>query len=325
MMEGKKISVIIPIYKVENFLEKCVESIRNQTYKNLEIILVDDGSPDNCPKMCDDYAEKDERIKVVHRENGGLAEARNSGLEVATGDFVVFMDSDDFIDPDTYEMLYKMITENNADMAMCGLVRETIEGEITDSRKSDDTVQVWDGNEFLCKLLSMQWGLGYAWNKLYTAESIKGHKYLKTDGCAEDINFNYRYGKGISKVVFCNLPKYHYVVRDGAITRSGDTFEQTGFTLVESFYKFLEEQKDNKVVYPYCVKGYTDAAFTVLSMVITSGKCMNRFNELRDGIIACRSHIFNDGLHLKKDRIKVNLLKFSPWLYKIVIKKIRNE
>ena len=107
MNSNPKISVIVPVYKVEKYLDKCVESIVNQTYKNLEIILVDDGSPDNCPAMCDEWAEKDERIRVIHKENGGLADARNAGMDIATGDYIGFVDSDDWIEPNMYEVLLK--------------------------------------------------------------------------------------------------------------------------------------------------------------------------------------------------------------------------
>ena len=94
----KKISVIVPVYNVEKYLDRCVESIVNQTYKNLEIILVDDGSSDNCPQLCDEWTQRDERIKAVHKQNGGLADARNAGLEIAAGDYVGFIDADDYID-----------------------------------------------------------------------------------------------------------------------------------------------------------------------------------------------------------------------------------
>ena len=117
---SEKISVIVPIYKTEQFLSKCIDSIINQTYKNLEIILVDDGSPDNCPKICDEYAKRDNRIKVIHKENGGLSSARNAGIEIATGDFSAFVDSDDWIDSDMYESLVKLSDEYNADIAECG-------------------------------------------------------------------------------------------------------------------------------------------------------------------------------------------------------------
>ena len=114
-----KVSVIIPVYKVEQYLDKCVESVVNQTYKDLEIILVDDGSPDNCPKMCDDWAKKDDRIKVIHKQNGGVSSARNNALEIFKGDYVCFVDSDDTINPQYVEILLKTLNENNADVAVC--------------------------------------------------------------------------------------------------------------------------------------------------------------------------------------------------------------
>ncbi|MBP3646773.1 MAG: glycosyltransferase family 2 protein [Clostridia bacterium] len=112
------ISVIIPVYNVERYLERCVESVRNQTYTNLEIILVDDGSPDRCPQMCDEYAFEDKRIRVIHKENGGQGYARNDGLTIATGEYVTFIDSDDWISSDHIENLYRQIKENDADVAI---------------------------------------------------------------------------------------------------------------------------------------------------------------------------------------------------------------
>lgn len=114
-----KISVIVPVYNVKKYIHKCVDSIINQTYKNLEIILVDDGSLDNCGKICDEYAKKDNRIRVIHKENGGLSSARNAGLEVATGEFIGFIDSDDFIAPEMYETLYNSIKTDGTDLAVC--------------------------------------------------------------------------------------------------------------------------------------------------------------------------------------------------------------
>lgn len=114
------ISVIVPVYNVEDYLTKCVNSIQNQSYKNLEIILVDDESPDNCPKMCDDFAKNDPRIKVIHKKNGGLGFARNSGLEITTGDYVTFVDSDDWISETHIESLYNTITSQDADLVIGG-------------------------------------------------------------------------------------------------------------------------------------------------------------------------------------------------------------
>ena len=107
---SEKISVIVPVYNVESYLEKCVHSICSQTYENLEIILVDDGSPDNCGKMCDEWAKKDCRIKVIHKENGGLSDARNAGLDIVTGDYFVFVDSDDFVHKDYIKIRFSTLT-----------------------------------------------------------------------------------------------------------------------------------------------------------------------------------------------------------------------
>ena len=112
------ISIIVPVYNVEEYLDKCVESIVNQTYKNIEVILVDDGSPDNCPKMCDDWAKKDKRIKVIHKKNGGLSDARNKGIDESKGEYLSFVDSDDYITDNYVELLYNIISKEHADISM---------------------------------------------------------------------------------------------------------------------------------------------------------------------------------------------------------------
>lgn len=113
------ISIIVPVYAVEKYLERCVNSILNQTYKNIEVILVDDGSPDHCPVMCDEYALRDPRITVIHKENGGLSDARNAGLAIAKGSYIGFVDSDDFIKPTMFQKLYEAMIYANADMSIC--------------------------------------------------------------------------------------------------------------------------------------------------------------------------------------------------------------
>ena len=124
-----KVSIIIPIYNVENYLDRCMQSLLNQTLKDIEIIMVDDGSPDNCPKMCDEYAKKDNRVKVVHKENGGLSDARNAGLAVATGEYVAFVDSDDFTSLDAYYTLYEKAKNGNFDIVYAGFTAHKANGE----------------------------------------------------------------------------------------------------------------------------------------------------------------------------------------------------
>lgn len=120
----KKISVIIPVYNAEKYLKRCVDSVREQTYGNLEIILVDDGSPDECPQMCDTFATEDDRIKVIHKKNAGVAAARNTGLDAAVGEYLTFVDSDDYIDSNMYQSMIKIVEDYNCDVVMCDCVKE---------------------------------------------------------------------------------------------------------------------------------------------------------------------------------------------------------
>ncbi|MBQ8621499.1 MAG: glycosyltransferase [Oscillospiraceae bacterium] len=147
-----KISVIVPVYNVERYLRRCVASIREQTLKDLEIILVDDGSPDGCPVMCDAFAAEDPRIQVIHKKNAGLGYARNSGMELATGEYIGFVDSDDFIRPEMYELLYKAATEIGADVAYAGIAFVQ-NGKETGKYRFTEKKQVWEGKSQLKNLL----------------------------------------------------------------------------------------------------------------------------------------------------------------------------
>ena len=166
MIHDPLISVIVPIYNVEQYLDKCINSILNQTYHNLEIILVDDGSPDNCGSICDQYSVMDQRVKVIHKQNGGLSDARNAGLDMANGDFIAFVDSDDTIMPEMMEKLYERIVVDRSDMALCGCKRVNKKGEILLEFFLPDNVLTGFGaleasyeyNGFLFLL---------TWNKLY--------------------------------------------------------------------------------------------------------------------------------------------------------------
>lgn len=168
----EKISVIVPIYKVEDYLHRCVESIINQAYTNLEIILVDDGSPDNCPKICDEYAEKDSRIKVIHKENGGLSDARNTGLLVATGEYISFIDSDDYIDINMYKSIITYMEEHDLDIAECG-IKHVYNNKIKQNDKLDKSIHVFNSEEALKELMLERRFHQTVWNKLYKTKLIK--------------------------------------------------------------------------------------------------------------------------------------------------------
>ena len=208
MSDQPLVSVIIPIYKVEPYIHECVESVINQTYKNLEIILVDDGSPDNCPKICDEYALKDSRIKVIHKENGGLSDARNAGMKIATADYWSFVDSDDVCHPQMIEVLMKPILEDNGlKMSTCTHTK---------------TIEKWnDKFEYTVKKMS---ALDYmrvdyymvAWGKIYHKSLFNGIEYPK-GRLHEDEFTTYKLAYYSGNVGYVDLPYYFYRQREGSI------------------------------------------------------------------------------------------------------------
>ena len=166
--EEELISVIVPVYNVEKYLEKCIDSIINQTYQNLEIILVDDGSTDGSGKICDEYSRKDNRIKVIHKENGGLSDARNIGIKNANGGLIGFIDSDDYITENMFEVLQKDLRKYNADISSCDIQNVNEAGEclkIIRVSTEGQTSKVFEREEAL-KLLLEDTIKSYAWNKL---------------------------------------------------------------------------------------------------------------------------------------------------------------
>lgn len=211
------ISVIVPIYNVEKYLKKCVNSIMNQTYRNLEIILVDDGSVDNCAKISDDISKLDSRIIVLHKKNEGLAEARNIGLEIAKGKYVGFIDSDDYIEKDMFEILYNNIIKYNADISICNIVEEKENGEIIKAYiKEDIGIQQFNKIEALQKLIRDRTITNHACNKLYKKVLFENIKYPYRRKM-EDMATTYRVFDLANKIVVDSSIGYHYIQRKSSI------------------------------------------------------------------------------------------------------------
>lgn len=175
MKDINKISIIVPVYKVEQYLRQCIESIINQTYQNIEIILVDDGSPDKCPAICDEFAILDKRIRVVHKINGGLSDARNAGLEIATGDYIGFVDSDDWISPTMYEELISVAIEYGADISCCGYNRID-NNSVLESKLFGDKRKV-SGIDLLRDIFCRNGDNVVVWNKIYNVNLFKNLRF----------------------------------------------------------------------------------------------------------------------------------------------------
>lgn len=167
-MKNYKVSLIVAIYKSERFLDKLISSIINQTYQNIEIILIDDGSPDNSGKICDLFAEKDSRIKVIHKKNGGTCEARNTGLEVATGDYIMIIDGDDWLSLDCVEYMMKLINETQSDMAFSDKIFTTRD----QIQEKNDKIEIWSAEKATAAIIYPYMKLG-PWNKIYSTKLIR--------------------------------------------------------------------------------------------------------------------------------------------------------
>lgn len=215
-MEKKPmISVIVPVYQVQEYLEPCLDSIVNQTYQNLEIILIDDGSTDNSGKICDKYAGNDARIKVIHKKNGGISSARNAGLKIAEGELIGFVDSDDWIDPDMFSYLQSVLAENSADIVTCAAAPESLPDK-------QNTVTVLDMESAMSSLLDGGKVDNSVWNKLYTRNVWDG-VFFPEGMILEDAATIYKCILKAKRIVVTEYPCYHYRIRQGSILHTAFT------------------------------------------------------------------------------------------------------
>lgn len=212
------VSIIVPIYNVEQYLQRCVDSLINQTYRNLEIILVDDGSPDKCGEICDEYEKKDSRIIVIHKQNGGLSEARNAGKDRSKGEYLMFIDSDDWIELDTCEVIVEMAIRHDADMVPFG-VRDVYSNG--DSKEWSPFKSGLMGKEECMSALIYnmhQYGIfNYACNKLYSRRLLDNVEFL-VGRVSEDQAFVYKLVHKANTIVVCNKVLYNYYRRKGSIS-----------------------------------------------------------------------------------------------------------
>ena len=233
---NKLISIIVPVYKIEPYISQCIESILSQTYKNIEIILVDDGSPDNCGKICDEYAAIDDRIKVIHKKNGGLSEARNYGLKEAQGVYVSFIDGDDYVDKSFYQMLYEAAEKENCDIAECYSVNFE-DGNIPQgSYRSGQTCL--SPLEWLTESNVGDFLPCVVWNKIYKKTLFDGIEF-PVGRHYEDEATTYKVVYKSSKIVRIKSALYFYRQRSGSITQLEKTIKE-----INEQYIALEEKCD---------------------------------------------------------------------------------
>ena len=208
------ISVIVPVYKVEKYLRRCIESILAQTHKNIEMLLVDDGSPDGSGAICNEYAEKDSRVRVFHKENGGVSSARNLGLREAKGQYIGFVDADDYIDMTMYETLLNNLIKESADISVCSYYQEDDNGVFHKHWPQDDYLTI-SGDRQIEYLIANRYYTCSSCDRLFKKALLSGLQFDETKKVYEDLLFLYEVAKKSSATVFTSTPLYYYCNNDG--------------------------------------------------------------------------------------------------------------
>lgn len=251
MTQNEKISVVVPVYNVEPYIEKCIDSILAQTYRNMEVLLIDDGSTDNCGKICDKYAKLDSRVIVHHKENEGLSEARNVGVRLASGTYIAFVDSDDYIEPDMLAVMHQRLQQDKSDLAICNFVCVDTDGVLVPELNSELPIkdEVISGEEAFERLAEEKyWYYVTAWNKLYRKEFLDGISFPK--GKLHEDEFIAHYVLDRCGSVSCvSKTLYRYVQRENSITKQ--TFSARRLDGVEAFCERIEyarKKKNRRVV-----------------------------------------------------------------------------
>ena len=241
------LSIIVPVYNVEKYIERCIKSILNQSFTNFELILVDDGSPDKCGEICDEYEKKDSRIKVIHKKNGGLSDARNAGIERAKGEYIAFVDSDDFINKYMYEILYKNAKKWDADISICNF-KMVCENDRIDEDISVicEDAKVYGRNEALNKLYSNE-NLQFivAWNKIYKKELFLNIRY-DYGKCHEDEFIIHKLIYNANKIAYCSSEMYYYLQRNNSIMNL--EFSIHRLDIIEALDKRMEFFRENNLL-----------------------------------------------------------------------------
>lgn len=316
------ISIIIPVYKIEKFIDKCINSIISQTYQNLEIILVDDGSPDNCPNICDKYAKMDNRIKVIHKPNGGLSDARNAGIDICKGDYIGFVDGDDYISENMYEHLLEHCIKYNADIAICGIY--AIDEDYNNLSIYNPMIynQITLSNIQALRHLFLTFDVNFevAWNKLYKRDLFfnKDNIRYPYGKLHEDTYTTYKLLYYANNIAVFNEPLYYYVQRNGSIMKRIPSVSQIMDRALSAkeAVNFINNNNIplNQEVTSYAARRYSSS----LDLLIKNPKLDKAaYKNLRNMMLDLETYLKNNKYISKKFIIKLYLIKLGLYpLYK---------
>lgn len=315
-----KISIVVPVYNVENYVSNCITSLLKQTYKNIEIILIDDGSLDNSGKICDEYAKKDERVRVIHQENSGVSVARNRGIEISTGDYIGFVDSDDYVSEEMYEHLLFVCLKYNVDIAQCD--RVYTDKLYTEREKTENTfekIKIIDREKALHELLCSQSVRSSLWSKLYKKRLFDHVRLDHQLISGEDGIANYQLISQTKKIAVSDKACYYYYQRPGSCT-TGSLNERI-YNSIGIIQNYADSEKNKKLKKSWKFN-IALKAINYLRRAIVQNKLEN-FKELRMYVTAAKCTLLQPyKFRVKKDKfiqLHVLLIWLAPWLYKKLI------
>lgn len=303
--------MIIPIYNVELFLAKCLDSLAGQTYPNLEFLLVDDGSTDNSGAICEQYAARDARFRVLRQENQGASAARNRGMEAAAGDWLGFVDSDDWIEPDFYETLYRTAIAHGADVASCGYY-------INDRKLlGTEQVIVYEGRSIVYQLLEMHFAASSLCNKIYRA-SLKPQLHNRQDiHFTEDFQANYEVCKAARRMAFIDRCLYHYTMREtGCVWHYRPEENRRAAEMAEELA--MAERTDARA-YNACLRRCIILRLTEINQAIKCQLDRPDLVKLREPLLRDYQRMTQREILSAKERWSVRLLMYAPELYRWIV------
>lgn len=321
-MEQNLISVIMPVYKTEeSHLRKAIESVINQSYRKLEIVLVDDGSPDQCGAICDAYAGTDNRIRVIHKKNGGVSSARNCGLETVTGDYIFFVDSDDTLKGNAIEVLFAIVQKTNADIVICSC--KHVKEKNDDNAIYDGAYQCLKTVESAEAIKNLSYNIHVfdeleptaVWGKLYKKSAIQNLRFNEKMNVGEDFVFNYFAICKAKVVTYCNLKLYNYNFVETSLMNN-KIYSPKLMRSFEELVKFAESQKNSEYFDEVIVRS-VNVAFTIY--LKTPEKQSIEKNEIEEYIVKYRSSVLTNTKTNLKIRVALVLstisFKLVRWVF----------
>lgn len=315
------VSVIVPVYNVEQYLNKCVDSIINQTYGNIEIILVDDGSADNSGKICDKYSLNDKRVKVIHKSNGGLSDARNRGIDISRGKYLAFIDSDDWIEPDMIEKMYNNAIENNADISICQyeIVRSR---EATIDNNPGKTI-VYEGTDAILAMYKEAVFASHACNKLYKRELFAGIRY-PVGKLYEDQFTTYKLIWNSKRIVYTEKKYYYYYMRnDSIVNKRFDERDLHVLHATEGVAEFFKVRF--KEVVPYIYYAWINNYITMFIKAVSCNAGIKWFKDNRKIVFNNYWGYIRFNKASIRNKVLITAALIMPDLFACIVRKLKKR